>query len=126
MRWRGFHLLLRKTVDAAELVRRLVDQMPLVIAAHRRQIEIHQDIGDPVGLERPADQVAEIEGRIDPLPHDIVEHRLQRQAVAVDIGDDGDLHGLGGVSPPALSAATSALSARSSALCVCTSSRNAS
>ena len=78
------------------------------------------------GLERPADQVAEIERRIDPLPRDILQHRLEREAVAVHVGDDGDLHGFGGSSPGPLSAATSAFSALSSALWFCTSSRSAS
>ncbi len=79
-----------------------------------------------------ADQIAEIESAVHALAGNVVEHRLEGQAVAVDIRDDGDLHGVGEASPvlpavpPAFSAATSAFSALSSALWVCTSSRSAS
>jgi len=119
-----FHLELRELVDLAKLVRRVVDQLALMIAAHRGDIDVHEDIGHPVGLERPRDKIAEIEDPVDLVQGNVVQHRLERETVAMDVGNDCDLHAAGGA--PALSAATSALRALSSALWACTSSRSAS
>jgi hypothetical protein len=87
-----------------------------VVAADRRDIDVDENIGDPIGLERSGNQIAQIEDAVDLMPRNIVEHRLEREAVAVNIGDDRDLH-LAGEVLPGFMAATSAFNAASSLLC---------
>ncbi len=73
---------------------RHLDQVPVVIAAHRRKVERHQPVGRSRGLERPAQAVPEIDDIRDAEPSDIGKHRIERRGIPVDIRDGGKDHQL--------------------------------
>jgi hypothetical protein len=63
-----------------------------MIASDRRKIGFEQQVGGARRLERATHQIAQVEGHVGALRLDILEHRLEREAVRMNVGDDGDAH----------------------------------
>lgn len=70
----------------------LLDQIAVVIATDRRQAKRHQQVCRLAGLERAAEEIAEIDDLIDLLRTNISKHRLECQMVAVNVGDRCKTH----------------------------------
>ena len=85
--------LRRERGAARELLERELAANPEVVVAgeaDRRVPPRQLDAG--VGLGAVADEVAEAPQLLGVRRRDRLEHRLERVAVAVDVGDDRDLH----------------------------------
>lgn len=79
-------------VGRAHPLGRLLQQLPLVIAADSRQAERHQQVGGFRRPQRPGKDVAEIDDAVAAASPGIRQHRLQRGEVAVDVRQRGDAH----------------------------------
>jgi hypothetical protein len=88
----------RLGVRERELIRRSAgalgarQELALVVAADRRQVQRREQVGGRGGLERPGQDVAEVPDRVDPLAADVLQHGGERPAIAVDVRDQRDPH----------------------------------
>ena len=83
-----------ESVDDVELRRRTLEEVAVVVAGNGREGPLHEEVDRTHRVKRAAHQVTEIEDGIDATLRDVGLHSLEGQAVAMDIGDDGDLHAL--------------------------------
>lgn len=73
---------------------RRLDEIAIVIAAHGKKIERHEQIGRARRFQRTAQAISEIDDAADAEASDIGKHRLERGAVAMNVGDRGKAHQL--------------------------------
>ena len=91
---RGVQLRVRGTVPCSHRLGRPVDQIAIVIAAHMHRLERHQPVHGAPRFERAAGHVAEVDDIVDALRADVGQHGIEREMVAMDIGDRGEAHGV--------------------------------
>lgn len=98
--------LLRVDVRGPHLViGRVGRDAAVVVAAHRRQVQRLQPCKRLARPEWAGNAVAEIDGEIGAAtPRQILQHGIQRQYVAVDIGEDGYAHAAGSLGAAPLEA----------------------
>ena len=65
-----------------------------MVAPDGGKVARHQQIGRFRHLQRAAQDVAQVHRLVHALARNVGQHRLQGQQVAVDVGNDGELHGV--------------------------------
>src|SRR5688572_27643683 len=106
--------------DRAARVRvevRGVTEERLVVVAHQAPLGVAtHEVDAELGIGAVADHVAETHELGHPAPADVGEDRLERFAVGVQVGDDGQLHGPSTLAlPSSISRAAATTCARASA-----------
>jgi hypothetical protein len=71
-----------------------VKQLAVVVSADGNVRLAHQKIGRCRGLERARHVIAEIHDHIGRALHEIRAHGFERPDVSVNVGENGDSHGL--------------------------------
>lgn len=84
----------RKAVSFREAVVLAVQHPAVVIAAHRRECQRYKSFGGFARPEGACHVIAEIDCGIYPARANVRDHRFQCEQVAMDIGDNGEPHGL--------------------------------
>ena len=82
----------RMAVGGAHALEVPGEHLALVIAANGGQLERHQAVGRFGRQQRAGENVPEIHGDIDAAAPHVLEHRVEREQVAVDVRQRGDFH----------------------------------
>lgn len=68
------------------------EKIAVMIAAYRSGTAADQDLRCPRGIQRAAQMIAKIDDLVDALCIDVGKHGLEREIVAVNIGNHRDSH----------------------------------
>ncbi len=89
----GAQLRMRRSFPASHLLRRALDQFPVMIAANAGNPVANKHVAGKTRFQRAAETIAEIDDVLDAKTGDILQHGFKCCAVSVNIGNGGKDHG---------------------------------